>query len=86
MITKDSEKSRVNWNLGQELIRKYLSGEVKGSDQISIALQACKTHGAMVATESSQVGNLLVATRMISENVKEREAYVKKSMPQLVVK
>ena len=81
---KDSEKSRKNWELGQELIGKYLLGQIAGSDKIQIALQVCKAHVAMMATESNKETNILTAAKMIYEDTKEREKYIKMTMPKML--
>jgi len=84
MLMKDSEKSRKNWELGQEIIGKYLKGELAGSDKISIAMQASKTHVAMCATESNRETNFLTMAKMIIEDPKEREKYIKATMPRML--
>jgi len=83
---RDSEKSRKNWDLGQDLVNKYLTGELKGSDKINIALQACKTHVAMMATEANRESNILVAAKMVYDDPKEREKYIKATMPKMLEK
>jgi hypothetical protein len=85
-MQRDSERSRKNWELGQEIIGKYLKGEIAGSDKISISLQACKTHVAMMATESNRETNVLTAVKMVYEDPKERAKYIKATMPQMIEK
>jgi hypothetical protein len=81
---RDSEKSRRNWDLGQKIIGRYLKGEKVVDDQVKIALQACKTHVTMMATEANRETNLLTAVKMIYEDPKEREKYIKATMPIMI--
>ncbi len=83
-MQKDSEKSRINWVLGQEILNKYLKGEIQGSDKIRIALQACNQHAKMIASEANHETNRLVAARLVYEDPKEREKYIKATMPKLL--
>lgn len=85
-MKRDSEISRKNWEKGQEIIGKYLNGEIQGSDKVSIAMQACKTHTAMMATESNRETNILTAVKMVYDDPKEREKYIKATMPQMIEK
>jgi len=85
-MQKDSEKSRKNWDVGQEIVGKYLRGEVAGSEKVSTALQACKVHVAMLATEANRETNILTAVKMVYDDPKEREKYIRASMPQMIEK
>jgi hypothetical protein len=84
-MERDSEKSRKNWDLGQDIIGKYLRNEIAGSEKVQTALQACKVHVGMMATESNRETNVLTAARMVLDD-KEREKYIKASMPKLLEK
>lgn len=86
MMKRDSDISRKNWEKGQEIIADYLSGKTPGSDKVSIAMQACKTHTAMMATESNRETNILTAVKMVYDDPKEREKYIKATMPQMIEK
>ena len=85
-MQKDSEKSRRNWELGQGLVERYLKGELAGSEKVQTALQACKVHVAMMATEANRESNILTAVKMVYEDPKEREKYIRASMPQMIEK
>jgi hypothetical protein len=83
---KDSEKSRKNWELGQDILAQYLMGKSPGGDKVKIALQACNQHAKMIASEANHDTNKLVMARMIYQNPKELEEYIKKSMPKMLEK
>ena len=85
-MSKDSEKSRKNWDLGQDLINKFLKGELAGSDKVKMAMQACTQHARMIASEANHDTNRLIMARMIYDDPKEREKYIKASMPQMIEK
>ena len=85
-MQKDSEKSRKNWELGQEIVNKFLRGEIAGSDKVKISMQACTQHARMIASEANQDTNRLIMARLVYDDPKEREKYIKASMPQLIEK
>ncbi len=82
----DSEKSRKNWDLGQEIIGEYLNGKIPGSDKVKIAMQACTQHARMIASEANHDTNRLIMARMVYDNPKEREKYIRASMPTMIEK
>jgi len=82
-MIRDSEKSRKNWDLGNEIINKYLNGEIEGTDKVKVAQGACTQHARMVASESNMETNRLVLGKMIYTDEKELKKYIEKSMPQM---
>jgi len=85
-MQKDSERSRKNWDLGQEIVNKYLKGEISGSDKVKISMQACTQHARMIASEANHDTNRLIMARLVYDDPKEREKYIRASMPQVIEK
>jgi len=84
-MERDSVKSRKNWELGHEIISKYLKGEIEGTDKIKVAQTACTVHARMVASEANMETNRLVLGKMIYQDEKELKKYIEKSMPQMMI-
>ena len=84
-MIRDSEKSRKNWELGHEIIGKYLRGEIEGTDKVKIAQTICTVHARMVASEANMETNRLVLGKMIYTDEKELKKYIQTSMPQMMI-
>ena len=85
-MQRDSEKSRKNWDLGQDIIAKYLKGEIAGSEKVKVSLQACTQHARMMASEANAETNKLIAARLIYDDPKERQKYIRATLPQMMEK
>ncbi len=84
-MQRDSEKSRKNWDLGNELINKYLKGEIEGGDKIKVAQASCTIHARIMASEANMETNRLVLGKMIYSDEKELRKYIEKTMPQMMI-
>jgi hypothetical protein len=84
-MQRDSEKSRKSWELGNEIIVKYLEGKIEGTDKIRVAQTACNIHARMVASEANMETNRLVLGKMIYSDEKELKKYIQSSMPQMMI-
>jgi len=85
-MPRDSESSRKNWELGNQVVTKFLnSEESEATDKVKIAQQACSIHARMVASESNLEQNRLVLGKMIYSDEKELKKYVERSMPQMMI-
>ncbi len=84
-MIRDSEKSRKNWELGNEIIGKYLRGEIEGTDKVKVAQSALTQHARMVASEANMETNRLILGKLIYQDEKELKKYVEKSMPQMMI-
>lgn len=84
-MKRDSEASRKNWDSGQEIIHEYLTGKREGTDMVKIAIAACGQHSRILASEANMETNRLVLSRLIYEDPAEREKYIRKSMPQMMI-
>ena len=81
---RDSEMTRPLARKSSEILMKYLDGKIPGNDQIRIALASLQTHVKMMATEANDDGNKLGLAKMIYNDPKLRETYIRKSMPHMI--
>lgn len=83
---RDSELTRPLATEASKLLLAYLKGDIKGSDQIKIALSSLQTHVKMMATEANNDTNKLGLAKMIYSDPQLREQYVRQSMPYMLEK
>jgi len=84
-MIRDSEKSRKNWEMGNNIVGEYLEGKRDGGDKVNVAIQACKIHNAAVSAESHMETNRLILGKSIYQDEKELKKYIEKSMPQMMM-
>ncbi len=84
-MKRDSEMTRPMAEEGSNIVLKYLKGEIDGSEKVKIALSAVQVHTKMKATEANDDTNRLGLAKLVYSDEKEMSAYIKKSMPHLMV-
>ncbi len=84
-MKRDSEITRGMAEEGVEIVRKYLRGELEGSEKIRIALSAVQAHIKMKATEANDDTNRLGLAKLVYSDEKEMSSYIKKSMPHMMI-
>lgn len=84
-MTRDSEKSRKNWEKANDMIFDVISEKRPFTDLAKFALQAGNLHAKIIASEANMETNRLVMAKMIYTDPAELKKYVEKSMPQMMI-
>jgi len=85
MIIRDSEMTRPLAEEATKIVLEYLKGNKEGGDKVKIAMAVVHAHVRMKATEANDDTNRLGLAKLIYNDPKAREAYVKKSMPHMMI-
>lgn len=84
-MNRDSELTRPLAEEGSKIALKYFKGEIEGGEKVKLAFLAIGHHVRMKATEANDDTNRLGLAKLIYSDPKNRENYVKKSMPHLML-
>jgi hypothetical protein len=84
-MNRDSEMTRSMAEEGAKIVLQYLKGEKEGGDKVKIAMAAVHAHVRMKATEANDDTNRLGLAKLIYSDPKAREAYIKNSMPHMMI-
>jgi len=84
-MNRDSEMTRAMAEEGSKIVLEYLKGNKEGGDKVKIAMAAVHAHVKMKATEANDDTNRLGLVKLIYDDPKIREAYIKKSMPHMMI-
>ncbi len=85
-MNRDSEMTRPMAEEGSKIVLEYLRGGSKeAGDKVKIAMAAVHVHVKMKATEANDDTNRLGLVKLIYEDPKIREAYIRKSMPHMML-
>ena len=83
-MSRDSELTRPLAKAGAAILLKYLEGKMAGNEQVKIALSSLQTHVKMMATEANDDTNKLGLAKMIYNDPKLREKYIRDTMPYMI--
>lgn len=70
---------------GSEIALKYLKGEILGSEKVKYSFAAILAHIKLKATEANDDTNKLGIIKLLYQDPKARENYIKKTMPYMLV-
>lgn len=85
-MNRDSEITRPLAEEGGKIALKYLRGEIDGSEKVKWSFLAIGHHVRMKATEANDDTNRLGLVKLIYDDPKSRELYIRKSMPHMIEK
>ena len=70
---------------GSKIALKYLKGEIDGSEKVKFSFAAIIAHIKLKATEANDDTNKLGIIKLIYQDPKAREDYIKKTMPHMLL-
>jgi len=70
---------------GAKIVLEYLKGTKEVSDKVKIAMASVHVHVKMKATEANDDTNRLGLAKLVYNDPKARETYIKKSMPHMMI-